>query len=66
MFYQTNKMKKVIELLRSRGFEVLDNGTIISNLPDGLEGIALVDEIEEVETEDGEIYTIINNKIEKI
>ena len=58
-------MKKAIEFLRLKGFLVTDKGEIITPLPEGEEGISLVDELEEVT--DGNIfcYTIIQDKIEK-
>lgn len=57
-------MKKVIEFLRSQGLQVTDDGIITSSLPDGLEGITLINEVEGIGGED--IYTIIGNRIEKI
>jgi hypothetical protein len=59
-------MKEVISFLRSIGFEVTEEGIIISQLPDGEDGLMLVNQIEDIETLDGEVYTIINDKIEKI
>lgn len=59
-------MKKAIEYLRSTGLIVTDNGTIVSTLPDGEDGLDLVDNVEEISCEEDTYYTIIKNKLEKI
>jgi len=59
-------MKKAIEYLRSTGLKVTDEGIIVSTLPDGEDGIDVVDECEAISCEDDHCYTIINNKLEKI
>jgi hypothetical protein len=59
-------MKKAIEFLREKGISVSDEGVIISDLPDGIEGIALIDELENITQLEDCCYTIIKNQITKI
>ena len=59
-------MKKAIDYLKTLGIKCDNNGNILSKLPEGENGIALVDMLEENTMEEDYCYTIINNKIEKI
>lgn len=59
-------MKEAINYLQSLGIKCDSTGNIISKLPDGERGIALIDMLEENTQTDDHYYTIINNKLEKI
>lgn len=58
-------MKNAIDFLQSKGIEVCETGLIISELPDGLEGIKLVDDLEEFTMTDDYCFTIIGNNVVK-
>lgn len=51
-------MKKAIEFLRTRGIMVSRIGIIFSELSDGIDGIALTDELEEYTETLNYCYTI--------
>ena len=59
-------MKKAIEYLKVLGIKCDKNGNILSKLPDGQKGIALIGMLEDATIENDYCFTIINNKIEKI
>ena len=66
-------MKQAIQFLKCIGIKCDKNGNVLSPLPDGEEGIYLIDMIEENTTnkendfkDKNFCYTIINNKLEKI
>jgi hypothetical protein len=59
-------MKKAIDYLKTLGIKADSKGNIISKLPDGERGIAIIDMLEENTANEDYCFTIINDKIEKI
>lgn len=59
-------MKKAIDFLKSFGIKCDIKGNVLSELPNGERGIALIDQLQEHTMQDNFCFTIINNKIEKI
>lgn len=62
-------MKKAIEFLRAQGIEVNDNGLITSAMPNGEDGLLLVDQLEEASTGNDEndfwYYGIVCDSLQK-
>ena len=59
-------MKEAIAYLKTLGIKCQKDGTIISKLPDGERGIALIDMLEEATMKENFCYTIIDNKLIQI
>lgn len=59
-------MKKAIKILRESGVFCDSKGNILNELPLGIEGISLVESLEDITYKNDYCYTIINNKIERI
>lgn len=59
-------MKTAIDYLQSKGVIVSPDGAILSGMPDGLEGISIIDTLEEITESHDYCYTIIDSKITKI
>ena len=60
------EMTTAINYLKSIGIECDLTGKVLSVLPEGLDGINLIDTLQEATMNNEFCYTIINNQIEKI
>lgn len=61
-------MKKAIDYLKKLGIKCSPLGTVLSKLPDGERGIALVNMLEDntVDAEDESCWTIVIDHLQKI
>jgi hypothetical protein len=60
---QSNDLTNGIQFLISNGIDVSKDGTILSKLPDGIDGVSLSDDLESVAAPDGYFFAIILNSL---